>query len=73
MKYNINLSWDNDSSVWIATSEDVKGLVLESGSIDALIERVKINIPILLSMNAQKQEDPLSVIFHLERQEMIYA
>ncbi len=48
MEYTINLIWDREAAVWVATSEDVKGLVLESGSLDALIERVKIAIPELL-------------------------
>ena len=42
MEYTINLIWDKEAGVWVATSEDVKGLVLESGSLDALIERVKL-------------------------------
>ena len=48
MEYTINLIWDREAAVWVATSEDVKGLVLESGSLDALIERVKIAISELL-------------------------
>ena len=43
MSYNINLFRDNDACVWVATSTDVPGLVLESGSVDALIERVKLH------------------------------
>ncbi len=49
MEYTVNLEWDNDANVWIATSEDVPGLVLESGSFDALLERVRFAIPELLS------------------------
>ena len=51
MSYNIDLFWDNQACVWIATSENVPGLVLESGSVEALIERVKIAIPELLEIN----------------------
>ena len=51
MEYTINLIWDKEAGVWVATSEDVKGLVLESGSLDALIERVKVAIPELLELN----------------------
>lgn len=47
----ILLSYDDAAGVWTATSEDVPGLVLESGSIDALIERVKIAVPELLELN----------------------
>ena len=35
MSYRIKMLWDNDAAVWIATSRDVPGLVLESGSFDA--------------------------------------
>ncbi len=51
MEYNVNLLWDDDAAVWVATSDDVPGLVLESGSYDALIERVKLAIPELLKLN----------------------
>lgn len=36
MNYTVNLLWDPDASVWVATSDDIKGLVLESGSLDVL-------------------------------------
>lgn len=42
MEYVINLTWDEDAGVWIATSESIPGLVLESGSFDALLERIRI-------------------------------
>lgn len=29
MSYTVVLSWDSKASVWVATSEDIKGLVLE--------------------------------------------
>ena len=48
--YLITFTWDNEVSVWIATSDDVPGLVLEHGSFDALVERVRIAVPELLSM-----------------------
>lgn len=47
----INLTWDPDAAVWIAESDDVPGLVLESGSFDALIERVRFTVPDLLALN----------------------
>lgn len=34
--------------------EDVPGLVLESGSYDALLERLKYVVPELLELNSQK-------------------
>ena len=51
MEYNVNLLWDDEADVWVATSDDIPGLVLESGSYDALIERIKLAIPELLKLN----------------------
>lgn len=68
MEYIINLTWDNEASVWIATSDDIPGLVLESGSFDALLERTRIAIPELLSLNSTNQK-PLSLSFVSERHE----
>lgn len=51
MKYTVKLTWDSEASMWIATSDDVHGLVLESNSYDALIEKVKFAIPELLELN----------------------
>ena len=54
MRYRINLLWDSEADVWVAASQDVPGLVLESGSFDALLERVKHAIPELVELNGQK-------------------
>ncbi|MGP1435005.1 MAG: DUF1902 domain-containing protein [Catonella sp.] len=70
MEYTINLIWDKEAGVWVATSEDVKGLVLESGSLDALIERVKIAIPELLELN-QKNIRRANIYFKSERYEEV--
>ena len=51
MNYNVKLIWDREASMWVAISDDVPGLVLESNSYDALIEKVKIAIPELLKLN----------------------
>lgn len=70
MEYIINLTWDNEENVWIAESEDVPGLVLESGSFDALIERVRFAIPELLELNKNTQPAPY-LTFVSRRQERI--
>ncbi len=70
MEYVVNLDWDNEADVWIATSEDIPGLVLESGSYDALLERVRFAIPELLEMN-EKAPSPLALTFLSKRQERI--
>jgi len=56
-EYLVTLDWDDEAEVWVATSEDVEGLVLESGSADALIERLRTAVPELLAMNGQKLDN----------------
>lgn len=70
MEYIVNLTWDNEANVWVATSDDVPGLVLESGSFDALLERVRFALPELLSLN-NLATSPLSLKFLSERKERI--
>lgn len=68
MEYVVNFIWDNEACVWVATSDDIPGLVLESGSFDALLERVRIAVPELLSLNASS-DLPISLSFLSERHE----
>lgn len=51
MDYTIKMVWDDEAYVWIATSDEIPGLALESGSLDALIERVRYAAPELVEMN----------------------
>ncbi|MDR2541917.1 MAG: DUF1902 domain-containing protein [Treponema sp.] len=52
-EYQIIMTWDDEASVWIAESDDVPGLILESDSFDALLERVKMAVPELLELNGK--------------------
>jgi hypothetical protein len=69
-EYVVNLIWDADASVWVATSEDIDGLVLESGSLDALMERVRFAVPELLALNQSVLSD-IPLCFRSERHEKI--
>lgn len=53
MNYTVLFTWDEEASVWVATSPDVTGLVLESESLDSLMNRVKDAVPELLELNSQ--------------------
>ncbi len=68
MEYVVTFIWDNEASVWIATSDDIPGLVLESGSFDALLERTRFAIPELLGLNTSRPQ-PFSLVFRSERHE----
>ncbi len=70
MEYIINFTWDDEAHVWIATSDDIPGLVLESGSFDALLERTRIAVPELLALNNTKIS-PFTLTFLSKRCERI--
>lgn len=53
MDYIITLLWDTEASVWVATSEDIRGLILEGGSLDVLIKKIRLAVPELLKLNNQ--------------------
>ncbi|MCL2071860.1 MAG: DUF1902 domain-containing protein [Oscillospiraceae bacterium] len=72
LKCIVRLTWDD--GVWYSkavtdTAENI-GLTLESGSFDALIERVKIALPEMLELNFGYKGD-IKLVFEAERDENI--
>jgi len=48
----VKAEWDKEAKVWVATSEDIPGLVTEDASLDRLLARVVAIAPELLEENA---------------------
>jgi hypothetical protein len=67
VEYKIQIVWDDEARVWVATSTDLPGLVLESGSVDALIERVRVAASELLEID-NKHNGGASLGFSIARQ-----
>ena len=68
MDYKVNISWDSEASVWIATSDDIPGLVLESESFDKLLDETRSAASELLAIN--RPESVVSnILFLSERRE----
>jgi hypothetical protein len=61
----IKARWDDDARVWIATSDDVHGLVVEADTWAAMIEEVRLILPDLLELLGQPAEK-LSLTFIAE-------
>ena len=72
VSYRIDLLWDGEANVWIATSDDVPGLVLESDSVDVLIEKLKYAIPELIELNGNKPSDD-DFVLQSQRMEFVAA
>lgn len=74
MRCEIIFRWDPEEAVWTATSKDVPGLVLESGSFDALLERVKQAVPEMLKLNGSTSPDfKLSYLTEREDRVAVYG
>ena len=62
---SITARWDGEASVWIATSNDVPGLVVEADTWPSMIEEVRLVLPDLLELNGQTNKK-LSLTFKAE-------
>jgi hypothetical protein len=49
--YLVNAEWDEEAEVWVATSDDVPGLVAEEETLEALDREVRLLMPELLELN----------------------
>lgn len=58
----IDARWDAQAQVWLATSADVPGLIVEADSWPAMIEEVRLVLPDLLELSNQSA-DRLSLTF----------
>ncbi|MFZ2540650.1 MAG: DUF1902 domain-containing protein [Gallionella sp.] len=47
----VRAEWDEEAEVWVATSDDVPGLVAEAGTAEALLAKLRTLIPELLEAN----------------------
>ena len=62
----IKLIWSEEEKFWHSESMDERfGLTLESGSLDVLIERVKLAVPEMYEMIGYKGE--INLQFEIER------
>jgi hypothetical protein len=66
MKCTVKLIWDGEARIWYTETDDVPGLVLQSSSFDALVERVRVAAPEMLEEN-KNYTGPVHISFEAER------
>ena len=69
--YHVRALRDAEAEVWVATSDDVPGLVAEAATIEELLDDLRSIIPDLLQLNAVPHTDRIEVNFIAERIEAI--
>ena len=70
MDCKIKMTWDNESDRWYTQTDDVPGMALDSGSFDALVEKVRMIAPDMLEANLG-YKGPIRFLFTAERYEAI--
>lgn len=63
----IHAQWDDEASVWYATSEDVPGLCVEADTFDNLVKVATELTPELLELNRVQIAEPISLHITAER------
>jgi len=53
----VRAEWDEEATVWVATSDDVPGLVTEEVTMEGLIQKLKVMIPELLEANGVRTRE----------------
>ena len=66
MKCTVRLVWDSESCKWYTDTDDTLCLNLESGSFDALVERVRMAAPEMLELNCG-YKGPVQITFEAVR------
>jgi hypothetical protein len=52
-RIRIDTHWDVEARVWLATSVDVPGLVVEAETWPAMIEEIRLVLPDLLELSSR--------------------
>jgi predicted RNase H-like HicB family nuclease len=53
----VRAEWDPEAQVYVATSEDVPGLVAEAETVAKLTEKLEVLVPELLELNASPETE----------------
>ena len=62
----VNAVWDKDACVWVATSDDVPGLITEAETAELLEQKLCVMIPELLIENGViSSSEHKEIPFHL--------
>lgn len=64
-RFVVTAEWDDEARVWVATSDDIPGLVTEAATLDDLFGRVVQVAPELLDDNGVPREAGGMVDIHI--------
>ena len=68
----IRAEWDEEARVWVATSDDVPGLVAEAETEEALLAKLHVLIPELLDANGYPDGGDIPFELFSRRFDVVY-
>ena len=68
-KYTISISFDDETQRWYTINDDIP-IILEDGSLDKLIYRIKLAAPEILELNGKPHKN-IHLIFKMEAQAIV--
>ena len=74
--FHVTAIWDSEAEVWVATSDDIPGLVTEANTAEELEEKLKVMIPEMLLENGiitGCEESTIPFQLHTERDDELLA
>jgi len=63
--------WDADAEVWVATSDDIPGLVAEAATQEEMIKELKVLLPLLLAENGVSDGVRVPPAFQLRSDQVV--
>ena len=70
MNYTVAIKWDSELDRWYVDSSNIPGLWMESGSFDALVQRIRMTAPELIAFNCD-DTGPVKLSFIVDRTDML--
>jgi len=71
--YAIDAHWDAEAQVWVATSDDLPGLVTEADTVEALLIKLRVIIPELLECSGSSVTADIPFSLHTRRHDVAHA
>lgn len=69
---HIDVFWGEEACVWVATSEDVPGLVTEADTQEDLMKKLRVMVPELLELNGVHIGREIPIEVSSKRKELLH-
>lgn len=57
IRIEVRANWDDEARVWVATSDDVPGLITEADTVEELVKALKVMISELFELNGRPNSE----------------